>query len=130
MRRQAKAVTHRGESAPPDNLAQFIKWANYFRREAAMPEEDRLSPLYILATMRERRTQYELFERMGPLPGFQQEVRPDVLERLEKAPTSKHRFGRPGWSNWRERVKRWQKLQPGTGPEQIGNRPLFRAKPA
>jgi hypothetical protein len=85
MRERAKTVT-RGQSAPPESLAQFIKWANYFRREAAMPGEDQLSPLYILATMTERRIEEELIKRMGPLPGFSEEVRPDTLERWKKHP--------------------------------------------
>jgi hypothetical protein len=87
MRQRAKTVTHRGQSAPPENLARFIEWANFFRREAAMPEQDRVSPLFILATMRDRRTQDELMERMGTIPGFSQEVLPHVLERWKKSPT-------------------------------------------
>ena len=82
-------MTNRGQSSPPENLARFIKWANFFRREAAMPEKDRISPLSILATMPERRTQDELIKRMGPIPGFSQEVRPHILERWKKSPTFK-----------------------------------------
>src|SRR5215469_4305015 len=85
MKGMAKTVT-RGQSAAPKNLAQFIKWANFFRRDAAISQEDRLSGLYILATMRERRAEDELIERMGPLPGFSEEVRPDILERWKKDP--------------------------------------------
>lgn len=67
-----------------------------------MPEQDRHSGLHILATMTERRTEDALIGRMGPLPGFSEEIRPEILEPWKKDP----KFEAEVWTAGRAELER------------------------